>query len=316
MYAAPSEARNATVSAMSSGLPTRPNGFFAAVAASIAATSSDPMPGVVRIMGVSVNPGLTALTRMRRGASSRASVGIMVSSAPRDPAVRLLPVRLRVAPIPTVTMIEAPSDSSGSVFTRVKNCPLVLTANTSSKAASSQASSATGRLTPAFRNSVVRARNRARTSDTTRSVSASERASARNTRTSSGSSSRAPGDAFQTLSSDRDPVAAAMQKLPGPLPDPAGATGDQSCTCRHGVHAYLVGFGRVDRPSDLDHGVARARKRGAGSRPASAITLLSSATHRKNDPKAHLAAEHSSVRLGHATESELLAHGVYGAPGT
>src|SRR5262249_30807999 len=85
MYAAPSEARNATVSAMSSGLPTRPNGFFAAVAASIAATSSDPMPGVVRIMGVSVNPGLTALTRMRRGASSRASVGIMVSSAPRDP---------------------------------------------------------------------------------------------------------------------------------------------------------------------------------------------------------------------------------------
>src|SRR5215468_7220054 len=116
MYAAPSEARNATVSAMSSGLPTRPNGFFAAVAASIAATSSDPMPGVLRIMGVSVNPGLTALTRMRRGASSRASVGIMVSSAPRDPAVRLLPVRLRVAPIPTVRMIEAPSDSSGSVF--------------------------------------------------------------------------------------------------------------------------------------------------------------------------------------------------------
>jgi hypothetical protein len=51
----------------------------------------------------------------------------MVSSAPRDPAVRLLPVRLRVAPIPTVTMIEAPSDSSGSVLTRVKNCPLVLT---------------------------------------------------------------------------------------------------------------------------------------------------------------------------------------------
>src|SRR5262245_1610217 len=60
----------------------------------------------------------------------------------------------------------------------------------------------------------------------------------------------------------------------------------------------------------------RVRKRGAGSPPASAITLLSSATHRKNDPKAHLAAEHSSVRLGHATERELLDHGVYVAQGT
>src|SRR2546427_7352624 len=39
-------------------------------------------------------------------------------------------------------------------------------------------------------------------------------------------------------------------------------------------------------------------------------------SHRKNDPKAHLAAEHSSVRLGHATERELLDHGVYVAKGT
>src|SRR5262245_26181806 len=107
-----------------------------------------------------------------------------------------------------------------------------------------------------------------------------------------------------------------MQNLRGRLPDPAGATGDQSCTCRHAVHAYLVGWGRVDRPSELDHGVTRARKGGAGTPPAPAITLLSSATHRKNDPKAHPAAEHSSVRLGHATERELLDHGVYVAQGT
>src|SRR5262245_47099236 len=107
-----------------------------------------------------------------------------------------------------------------------------------------------------------------------------------------------------------------MQNLRGRLPDPAGATGDQSRTCRHGVHAYLVCWGRAARPSYLDHGVARARTRGAGSAPASAITLLSSATHRKNDPKAHLAAEHSSVRLGHATERELLDYGVYVAQGT
>jgi hypothetical protein len=56
----------------------------------------------------------------------------MARNAPCDPAVTLLPVRLRVAPIPTVTMTEAPSDSSGSALTSVKNCPLVLTAKTSS----------------------------------------------------------------------------------------------------------------------------------------------------------------------------------------
>src|SRR5437588_1960709 len=78
-HAAASEARYSTAGAMSSGLPERPSG----VSATSCRSKSVPMTTPMSITpSVSVKPGFTALTRMPRGPSSRASACVSVSTAP------------------------------------------------------------------------------------------------------------------------------------------------------------------------------------------------------------------------------------------
>jgi len=75
MYEARSEARNATVSATSSGLPMRPS----AVLFKMFSTSPFFIPATI---SVSMSPGATAFTLIPIGPSSRASALVKLMAAP------------------------------------------------------------------------------------------------------------------------------------------------------------------------------------------------------------------------------------------
>lgn len=171
---APSEARKATTSATSRAVPSLPKGIWADICSIMVASVSGDAPDLDQI-GVWMAPGLTALTRIRRGASSAASEGIIASKAPRLPAVTLPPGTPRVAPTPTVNTTEAPSASRGRTFCKVKNCPLALIAKSSSYVASSTDDTGAGRVIPAFRKSPASWPNRVRACSARRSLSGRDR---------------------------------------------------------------------------------------------------------------------------------------------
>lgn len=181
-----SEARKATTSATSWLNPKRSNGIFVRMA-------SRPLWGTPSLSnsGVSVAPGLTALTRILRGASSSASEGSIASRAPRVAAPTVAPGLPRRDPMPTVRTIDPPSFMSGRAFWRVKYWPLKLTSACSSNDSSVTSATGAGRKIPALRNSRSREPKRSDTVATRASVSARTRASDRTTSTSSGNSSPA-----------------------------------------------------------------------------------------------------------------------------
>jgi hypothetical protein len=72
-----SEARKTAIEAMSPGWPMRPSG----VCARAAFSKSDPMKPPLCVPSVSTTPGLTVLTRIFFGPSSRESTLVMASTA-------------------------------------------------------------------------------------------------------------------------------------------------------------------------------------------------------------------------------------------
>ena len=80
-HAESSEARKTAMEAMSPGWPMRPSGVWATVPFS----KSEPMKPALCVPSVSTMPGLSALTRIFFGPSSRASTPVMASTAPLVP---------------------------------------------------------------------------------------------------------------------------------------------------------------------------------------------------------------------------------------
>ena len=79
MYDAPSEARNATASATSSGVPMRPAGSERSKAARRISSRR-----IQSAIGVSISPGQTQLTRTPRGPQSIARLRVNITTAPFD----------------------------------------------------------------------------------------------------------------------------------------------------------------------------------------------------------------------------------------
>nr|WP_256341907.1 hypothetical protein [Streptomyces sp. MW-W600-10] len=78
MKAEASEARYSTVWATSSGSPTRPSGEIRAI---VASARCWPSASCRSVIGVRIQPGATAFTRMAWGPSSVASVLVSCTTA-------------------------------------------------------------------------------------------------------------------------------------------------------------------------------------------------------------------------------------------
>ena len=122
---ASSEARNAAVAAISSGLPARPSGVCRTICAPNVSSSSLLKPSLPT-SGVWVSPGLTTLTRMPRGESSAASVRPRDRTAAFVAEYTLVFGRPDCATTEALRMIDASSESRGRAFWTVKNNPRTL----------------------------------------------------------------------------------------------------------------------------------------------------------------------------------------------
>ncbi|AKN72668.1 hypothetical protein QR97_25445 [Streptomyces sp. PBH53] len=182
MQPAASEARKATASATSWLVRERLKGILERMA-------SRPLSGTTNLLssGVSVAPGLTALTRTLRGAGRSAREGSMAGGAPRVAAPAVAPGVPRPDPMPTVSTIEPPSFLRGRAFWRVKYWLVKLRSACLSNDSSVTSATGAGRKIPALGKSRSNDPNRADTAGIRASVPESTRPSDRTTSTSPGS---------------------------------------------------------------------------------------------------------------------------------
>ncbi len=121
---AASEARNATTSATSSGLPSRSSAVVPAMSSARPGASKD-----VPLVAVRVAPGATAFTVIPRAPSSLANVRLMVSTAPFVMAKEVWEgLAIRVA-TEEIVMMRPPSGSRSSARWTMKYGARTLTAN-------------------------------------------------------------------------------------------------------------------------------------------------------------------------------------------
>src|SRR5271168_4622736 len=171
-----SNARKRTALATSSAFPKRFIGTASRICAmrwSAVALSGNVLP----MIGVSVGPGDTALTRIPRGRSSAANTRAKDRSAALAPpyaARRGIPLTLAVEVVRTTA---PPWLISGASFWTAKNGPLAFRLNISSKVASVVFSRGAKRLNPALTKSRSKVSNSAFTREARASMSVNERAS-------------------------------------------------------------------------------------------------------------------------------------------
>src|SRR5216683_138784 len=127
-----SDARNTTAFAISSGVPNRPSGTMLLIIFRRCSPVSEEASKALN-PGVSIEPGLTAFTRMRRGLRSV----VHVRANERTAALVALYTLFDGSPLLATTdaqrTMEEPSLSNGNAFCMVKSSPFTLTSNIEAK---------------------------------------------------------------------------------------------------------------------------------------------------------------------------------------
>src|SRR3989454_546480 len=148
-----SDARNTTAFAISSGVPNLPSGtvleiIFKRCWPVSEETSRSFSPGV------SVAPGLTAFTRMRRSLRSVVNVRAKERTAALVALYTLFDANPLLPTTEAFRMIDAPSESSGNAFCTVNRTPFTLMSKIESKNSSVIVPKGAYLATPAFANTI------------------------------------------------------------------------------------------------------------------------------------------------------------------
>ena len=117
--------RNTTAFAISSGVPNLPSGTLLEIICLRCCPISEEDSSSLS-PGVSIEPGLTAFTRMRRCFRSVVHVRANERTAALVALYTLLAENPLLATIDAFRMMEAPSGSSGSAFCTVNSTPFTL----------------------------------------------------------------------------------------------------------------------------------------------------------------------------------------------
>src|SRR3989454_5226859 len=146
-----SDARNTTAFAISSGVPNLPSGTVLEIIFKRCWPVSEE-PSSSFSPGVSVAPGLTAFTRMRRSLRSVVNVRARERTAALVALYTLFDANPLLPTTEAFRMIDAPSESSGNAFCTVNRTPFTLMSKIESKNSSVIVPKGAYLATPAFAN--------------------------------------------------------------------------------------------------------------------------------------------------------------------